>query len=40
MMVAAFVMLAAILSAFGIREEEPVQRARQGARMRLEQVPH
>jgi hypothetical protein len=39
-MVAAFAMLADILSAFGIREEELVRRARQGARMRLEQVLH
>jgi hypothetical protein len=39
-LVAAFVMLADILSAFGIREEELVRLARQGARMRLEQVLH
>ena len=39
-LVVAFVMLADILSAFGIREEELVRLARQGARMRLEQVLH
>jgi hypothetical protein len=37
-LVAALVMLANILSAFGIREEELVGLARQRARMRLEQV--
>ena len=38
-LVVAFVMLANIPSAFGIREEELVRLARQGARTRLEQVP-